>query len=214
MKCPNCNAENLDGAEYCSLCLKRLQPPSPAGASDSTDVRATPETYVAPGEWRGGSTPLTAVTSQEVKKKVQRFRLKMAIYIIIIVIIVTWLILSFTLWGNPSAGDNSVKLLETLNSRNRESFVELSPPEMAGMAEDLYDKAIIYLGSSGKYLDIKLEVTEGDAYSARSKLVGGSIDFGSGGRSWEIDSGNNLVITLQNHGGKWYVDPYTTILIP
>ncbi|MFW6113669.1 MAG: zinc-ribbon domain-containing protein [Actinomycetota bacterium] len=215
MECPNCGAENSDNAEFCSLCLEKLQNVSISTAQETRSrARSYGEPYVAPGEWRGASEQLAPSASEIVRRKVHRFRWKIATYSAVLILVLAWMVLSFTLWGNPSAGDKSISLLNALNDRDHESFMELILPENESTGEELYDDTVYFLGESGEYVDVDLEVTENSAYAAHTYLVGGRIEFGSTGRTLELGSENNMVISLENRKGRWYVDPAATILIP
>jgi len=150
--------------------------------------------------------------SKVVADKVMRFRLKMAIYGIIIALLIAWLVLSVTLWGNPSLGKTSMQLIDAVNARDPETFVHLFLEQNQAAAEDLYASIISYIGSSGKYEDITLDVDQPDNYDAYSYLDGGTISASASATS--ISRSDNLKIALENRGGKWYVTPNGTDLIP
>ena len=212
MKCPKCGADNPESAEFCSLCMEKLQRETPA--SPGRGPAAAPgDLYVAPGEWRGDADALRPTVSKVVETKVKRFRERLVIYGVIVAAIVIWLVLSFTVWGNPSPSKRSMQLFDAVNTRDTEAFMELFEEEDRIAAEDIYGDITSYLGASGEYQDIRLDVEVADAYSAASYVEGGNITR-SGGSSIGISTADNLVIMLENHGGKWYVVPLGTNLVP
>lgn len=211
MKCPKCGADNPANAEYCSLCMEKLQ------RVDSTTGLvgrggAPGDQYIAPGEWRGDADILHTSVSKVVETKVKKWRIKLAVYGMIIAVIIIWLVLSFTVWGNPSPAKRSMQLFDVLNARDQEAFVGLFEDKYRSVAEQLYNDVVIYLGTGGRYENIKLDVVEATVYDAASYVESGNIV--TGGSSVSISSMDNLVITLENHYGKWYVVPKGTNLIP
>lgn len=212
MKCPKCGADNPESAEFCSLCMEKLQRKTQAG-SGRGPAAAPGDLYVAPGEWRGDADFLRPTISRGVETKVKRFRERLIIYGVIVTAIIVWLVLSFTVWGNPSPGEKSMQLFDAVNSRDAEAFIELFEEEDRIAAEDIYSDVASYLGASGEYEGIKLDVEVADAYSAASYIEGGNITTDSGS-SVGISTTDNLVIMLENQGGKWYVVPPGTNLIP
>lgn len=211
MKCVKCGADNPESAEFCSLCMEKLQQGGAAAPQHRPSV-VPGDSYLAPGEWRGDTETLSPTVSKVVADKVMRFRLKMAIYGIIIALLIAWLVLSVTLWGNPSPGKTSMQLIDAVNARDPETFVHLFLEQNQAAAEDLYASIISYIGSSGKYEDITLDVDQPDNYDAYSYLDGGTISAAASATS--ISRSDNLKIALENRGGKWYVTPNGTDLIP
>jgi len=169
--------------------------------------------YVAPGEWRGDAEALRPSVSKVVKTKVKRFRLRLAVYGAIVAAVVIWLVLSFTVWGNPSAAKRSMQLIDAVNARNSEAFVGLFEEKHRPAAEVLYNDLTSYLGANGEYEGVKLDVEVASVYDAASYLESGTIARG-GGSSVSISGSDNLVIILENHNGRWYVVPSGTDLIP
>ncbi|MBN2026225.1 MAG: zinc ribbon domain-containing protein [Actinobacteria bacterium] len=212
MKCPKCGAENPDSAEYCSLCMEKLLKLD-SGIQQSGKSGAPGDLYIAPGEWRGDADVLRTSVSKVVETKVKKWRVRLAIYGVIILLVVIWLVLSFTMWGNPSPGKASTQLLDTINARNQEGFVALFEDKYKDTATNLYEQIVTYLGTGGRYENIDMDVVEASVYDAASYIESGNIVIG-GGSSVSISSLDNLVITLENHYGKWYVVPKGTNLIP
>ena len=77
----------------------------------------------------------------------------------------------------------------------------------------MYSRIATYLGSTGKYDDIGLDVEQYDNYDACSYLESGTITT-SGGATVNVNRSQNLIIDLENRGGIWYVTPRGTDLIP
>ena len=215
MKCPKCGADNPEGAEYCSLCLEKLQGPATgAYPSYQPDRAPVPGTYVAPGEWRGDAEALRPTVSKVVEEKVKKFRGKLIIYGFILAVVVAWLVVSFTVFGNPSPGETSMQMIEAINARDLERFSELILPGNRGEGERLYKETVYYLGENGRYANLRLDVAQDDNYDARSYVEGGSIELGGSTPAMTLRRSDNLVIILENHKGKWYVNPRATDLIP
>ncbi len=212
MKCPKCGADNPDSAEYCSLCAEELTARSSPGPGRT--ARAAPgEGYRAPSEWRGDAEVLRPEVSKVVVKKMQRFRIRMAVYGVIIAAIITWLALSFTVWGNPSPGKISMQLIDAANARDEEAFTGCFHENDLASAASLYDSVVLYLGALGRYEQVKLDVEESSAYEAYAYIENGVITS-AGGSSLSVDVSEGLKIALENHGGRWYVVPRGTDIIP
>jgi hypothetical protein len=211
LKCKKCGADNPDSAEFCSLCMERIREPGEAGFP--ARHAAPDESYVAPGEWRGDAEILRPTMSKVVQDKVRKFRSKMVVYGIIIVLIIAWLVLSFTVWGNPSPGARSNQLIDAINNRNPDAYLSLFQEKDIASAKVMYSELEAYLGGAGSYTGVKLKVDQPDVYDARSYLEGGTIELMSG-RSISITRADNLMIVLENHGGKWFVVPEGTNLVP
>ena len=214
MKCSKCGADNPDSAEFCSLCAERIQP-AQGGAKPALGRMERPpgSEYMAPGEWRGDAETLRPTVSKVVEKKVRRFRWKMIAYTVLLVAIITWLVLSFTLWGNPSPSQVSMRLIKAANERDPDAFTELFQEQNRVSAQDMYTRVITYLGSSGRFNDIRLEVDQASSYEAYSYIESGNITT-AGGSSVSVSRSDNLIITLESRGGAWYVSPTGTDIIP
>jgi hypothetical protein len=215
MKCPKCGADNPEGAPYCSLCLQQLAPSSPGPGGPTQPAQpAQREPYVAPGEWRGEAGLAKPHTSEVIESRARRFRWKTALIAGLLVIVVVWIVLSFTVLGNPTPGDRSMQLIEALNNRDFESFNEIIIPDRRADSEKLYDDFIYFLGTDGTFTDIKLDVVQDNQYDARSHVVGGKVLMRGSSEPVDITEADNLIIILENHKGTWYVIPRGTILIP
>jgi hypothetical protein len=136
----------------------------------------------------------------------------MAVYTAVLAIIIIMLVLSFTVWGNPSPEKRSMLLIDAVNARDMEAFVGQFREGDRQAAEDLYGRIISYLGSSGKYVDIGLETERPSNYEAYSYLDSGFIE--TGGAEREVSRADNLLIALENRGGIWYVVPRGTDILP
>lgn len=214
MECPKCGADNVEDAEFCSLCLERLGSPGPSTVpSHGAEWPVREDRYAAPGEWRGDPEALTPQVSKVVGKKVREFRIRLLVYAVIVAVVLVWIILSFTVWGNPSPGELSQQLLEALNRRDQSAFIALIVPESREAGAMLYNDGVKYLGEKGEYADIGFKVDEIDEYDAIAYVQSGSINGGSGG-TVGLSPSSNLVIVMENHKGKWYVNPRGTWLLP
>jgi hypothetical protein len=211
MKCPKCGAENPESAEYCSLCMEKLLSDG-ATAPRRKASTAPGDTYHAPGEWRGDAETLRPEVSRIVVEKVRRYRVRLAIYGVIIAMIIIWLVLSFTVWGNPSPGDRSMQLIDAVNARNEEAFLDLFQEQNRAAAGELYDRVTSFLGSTGSY-DVKLDVDKQNNYEAVSYLASGTIVIG-GGSTRDVSRSDNLRIVMENRKGRWYIVPLGTDIIP
>jgi len=212
MKCPKCGADNPESAEYCSLCTEKLQRLGPE-ARQGMGSAAPGDLYIAPGEWRGDAETLRPAVSKVVETKMKQWRIKLVVYGVIAAVLITWLVLSFTVWGNPSPAKRSMQLFDTVNGRNEEAFLDLFEEKEKDAATRLYDNIVSYLGEGGKYENIKLEVEVANAYDAASFVISGDVVTG-GGSSRSISSADNLIINLENHNGRWYIISNETIVIP
>lgn len=216
MKCPKCGADNPEGASYCSLCLQQLSTPaaSPAASTQPAQQAPSRDSYVAPGEWKGDAGLAKPYTSAAIESRTQRFRWKTAFIAGLVAMVVAWIVLSFTVWGNPTPGDRSMQLIQALNNRDFESFNEVIIPDRRPDSEKLYDDYIYFLGTDGSFSDIKFDVVQDDAYDAKSHIVGGKVVMRGSSEPVDIDEADSLVIILENHKGTWYVEPRGTILFP
>ena len=210
MKCPKCGADNPDGAEFCTLCMEKLASLYGDAAGHIPDG-ATGDIYMAPGEWKGSSEALRPQTSQVVMKKVRRFQARIAIYAVIVGLIAIWLILSFTVWGNPSPSQRAAQLVDAVNAGDEQAFLDLFREEDRPAAEDIYSRTAAFLGGSGSY-DVEMEVDIQDNYSAVSYVENGTIQAAGG--TIEVARSDNLMIFMENHKGRWYIIPRGTDIIP
>ncbi len=211
MRCPKCGADNPDGAEFCSLCAERLR--EGTATSVSSPSRGGGDRYVAPGEWRGDAEVLRPTLSAAVEKKVRRFRWKMLIYGVAMAAAVAWLALSLTVWANPSPGEVCERLLQAANDRDAEAFTALFSPQDREAAAEMYSNVSLYMGAAGRYKGVSVRSDKLDVYNARCYLEGGIIESGTGS-SVEVSPGDNLTVSLENRGGRWYVTARGTDIIP
>lgn len=211
MKCPKCGADNPEQAQFCTLCMEKIDQPVVYG-TDRMPQEVSGDKYLAPGEWRGDRDSLHPAVSEKVVSKLRRFRLRMAFYAVIVAAIVTWLVLSFTVWGNPSAGERSMQFIGALNDRNPDVFITLFEERNRAAAEDIYARTVSYLGGGGRYEKVKLDVEKQSEYNAVSFIASATLT--SDGSSREVSRSDNLMIVLENHEGRWYVVPGGTDVIP
>lgn len=216
MECPKCGADNPEGAEYCSLCLDKLPVRRPSHDQTGTPAAGTPvrtDSYVAPGEWRGDAELLRPAASKVVESKMRRLYIRLGIYGFMALGAIVWLVLSLTVWGNPSPEKQAARLLEAVNARNKAAFDELILPENQPAGEVLYKEVILVLGNDGRFEDVTFDVVQDDNYTARASIIGGVITSSIYGR---IDLGETkkLVLVMENHKGKWYFNPRDSILSP
>lgn len=211
MICPKCGADNPESAEFCSLCTERLR--GGGGTSHAPTSPGKAGHYVAPSEWRGDAAVLRPALSEAVERKVRRFRWKVFAYLTMIAALVIWLVLSLTLWSNPSPHKVCNRLLDAANRRDAEAFTQLFTPSDRGLAEDIYGDLILYLGTGGRFSGVSVRADRLDAYGARCYLEGGSIETGTGS-TVEIEPGDNLVVSMENREGRWYVTARGTDIIP
>ncbi|MEW6554999.1 MAG: zinc ribbon domain-containing protein [Actinomycetota bacterium] len=212
MKCPKCGADNPESAEFCSLCMERIS--QPGGAERSRISVSSPGgTYTAPGEWRGDAEVLRPEVSRVVVEKVHRYRIKLAVYGVVIALIVTWLVLSFTVWGNPDPGQRTMKLFGAVNARDEGAFVGQFQEQDSEAARTMYSRVVSYLGDSGSYSGLELDVVRDNDYDAVSYIEGGTVQAG-GGYERALERSDGLMVVMENHKGVWYVIPTGTDLIP
>lgn len=211
MKCPKCGADNPEQAQFCTLCMEKIDQPV-MHDTDRIPHEVSGNRYLAPGEWRGAEDSLQPAVSEMVVSKLRRFRIKMAVYTVIIGAIVAWLILSFTVWGNPSAGERSMQFIGALNDRNPDAFVALFEERNRAAAEEIYARTVSYLGSGGRYEKVELDVEKQSDYDAVSFIA--SATLRADGSSREISRSDDLMIVMENHEGRWYVVPGGTDVIP
>ncbi len=212
MRCSECGAENAESAEFCSLCMQRLkQPasPSPQGGYGA----AAGGGHVAPGEWRGDADALRPEVSGVVTSRVHRYRVKMLVLVLVVAAIVFWLVLSFTVWGNPSPGEVSEGLLDAANARDREAFIALFEEMNRPAAGELYAALTARMGARGRYENVEFDVVVNNDYDAVAYLE--SADLVSGDDSKRpVTRSDNLMVVMENHGGRWYVVPRGTSIMP
>ena len=212
MKCPKCGADNPDNARFCSLCMETIDR-ADAFAPAGMPAREPGEAYAAPGEWRGDRDTLAPQVSEVVTSKIRRFRVKVVLYAIVIAAVVVWLVLSFTVWGNPSAGKRSGQLMDAVNDRNMDAFLELFEEHDRTAAEDKYRSVVSYLGDGGRYEEVSLVVDHQSNDEAVAYIDYCVIRTG-GGSSREISRSANHRIILENQKGRWYVVPRGTDIVP
>ncbi len=212
MKCPKCGADNPEHAEFCSLCMEGMA--EAAGPSRSRMPAGAPgDVYTAPGEWRGDAEVLRPEVSRVVVQKLHKYRIKLGVYGVIILIIMVWLVLSFTVWGNPDPGERTMQLIDAVNSRDEEAFLDLFREQDREAALGVYTRTVSYLGDSGSYSNIKLDVDQENNYSAVSFVESGTVQAG-GGYERNLSRSDGLLVVMENHKGVWYVTPTGTDLIP
>lgn len=214
MICPACGAENADNAEFCTLCLTRLErpvaskPPSPGEA-----FRQTGEGAIAPGVWSPDVVADRDRLRPVVRKRVRRYTLRMAVYGAILAALVAWFVLSLTVWSNPQPVKRASQIIDALNAWEEGRFVSLFLPSDAQGAERIFREVSDYLGRGGSYHDLRLRVDQEDNYTARVVIESGSIRFANG-ETRAIEAGDSLVIRLENRKGKWLAASAGTDLIP
>jgi hypothetical protein len=169
---------------------------------------------VAPGEWRGDAGLATPHTSVIIDERKRKFRWKTALFAGLAVLVLLWIVLSFTVWGNPTPEDRSMQLIQALNDRDFESFSDVIDPNERAESEDLYNDYLFYLGTSGNFSDVKFDVSQENDYDARSHIVSGTVLLRGASQPVGITEADNLIIILENHKGVWYVEPQGTMIIP
>lgn len=209
MICPQCGAENSDSAQFCNLCAAKLEPLLRETGGGAPGERRR----VAAGEWRGDEELLRTAPSKAAQKKMAVFRVKVAVVAVLVAAAVAWVVLSLTVWANPTPSKVSSRLIEALNERRRADFTALFPEEERASAGLMYDEITEALGAEGRYREVKFRVEKPDNYTAYCHLEGGSVIL-SGGSAVNIQPSQKLVVYLENHGGKWYAKTWQTSLVP
>ncbi len=211
MQCPKCGADNPEGAEYCSLCLDKL--PVTQAAHVATGAPARDGDYIAPGEWRGDQELMSSRASRIVERKMRRLYIRLGIYGLLTLGFIAWLIMSLTVWGNPSPVKQSSKLIQSLNARNASDFEQLVLSDAQSQGQLFFNDILVALGNDGKFENVTFNVSQSDNYTARASITGGNITSGIYG---PIDLGQhqNLVLVFENHKGKWYLNPRDSVLVP
>lgn len=156
------------------------------------------EPYVAPGEWRGDMAVLKPEVSSTVESKMRRFRWKMLVYGLLVVGVVAWIVLSFTVWGNPSPKKQCSRLIEAVNARDEAGFMELILPGAKDLGRQRYGEITRLLGEGGKIEGAELKVDVLDNYDARGYITSEKIEF---------------IIALENHKGTWYINPSREVTV-
>jgi hypothetical protein len=210
MNCPSCGAENPDNADYCALCMQslRTQEQNEAHNLAPSEASSDKHTYVAPGEWRGDAETQNPATRKTINEKLKKHRLNVVIYVSIIFALTLWLVLSLTIWGNPSPGEKSMQLIDSINAKSLEGFNKVILPDKQSAGEDLYRSVVFFLGDNGSYSDINFDIEQDDVYTTRAYIKSGDV------KGMSLDRSDNLVIILENKNGVWYVNPQGTVLIP
>jgi len=194
--------------------MQRLrQPYVGEGLPPGGDVPGAIKKPASPSEWRGDVAGPGPRRSRVVEAKVRKFRTSMALYILVLLAVVAWLVLSFTVWGNPSPGKRAGQLIDAVNEREEESFISLLMEEDRGSAQLLFDKVTDYLGAGGEFREVKFRVEKKDRYMAYAYLQSGRVVRESGPEQ-DLTADDGLVVYIENHGGKWYVKSGGTKLIP
>lgn len=213
MICPACGAENTDNAEFCTLCLRKLEPPAVGEAIRGEARSRAGERYAAPGVWSPEVVAERGRLRPAARERIRYFRIRATIYGILVAALVAWFVLSLTVWGNPQPGKRASQVIEALNSGEEQRFVSLFLPSEADGAERMFQEIYDYLGGGGGFRDVRFRVEQEDNYTARVLLEGGTIHFASG-EVRAIDPSDSLVIHLENRGGKWLASSAGTNLIP
>jgi len=211
MQCPKCGADNPEGAEYCSLCLDKLPVTQPAHVA--TDAPASPDGYVAPGEWRGDAEFLSPRVSSVVERKMRRLYIRFGIYSLLTLGFIAWLTMSLTVWGNPSPAKQSSKLIQSLNARNASDFDQLVLSDAQSQGQLFFNDILVALGNDGKFENVTFNVSQSDDYTYRASITGGNITSGIYGPT-DLGQYQNLVLVFENHKGKWYLNPRDSVLVP
>ena len=153
------------------------------------------------------------LNQQVVVRKLHKYRVKLVIYGVIVAIIIAWLVLSFTLWGNPDPGERTMQLIDAVNARDEDAFLDLFQEQDREAAQGIYIRTVSFLGDTGSYFDIKLDVVQENNYDAVSYIESGTVQSG-GGYDRSLSRSDNLLVVMENHKGVWYVIPRGTDLIP
>jgi len=201
MICPSCGAENADQAEFCTLCLKPLEPVARAPEARGEPSRRS-GVYTAPGEWKADVVSPGERLRPAARERIRHFRVRLAVYILLAAAVVVWLALSLTVWGNPQPGRRASQIVEALNAGEEERFVSFFKPSDAWGAREMFEELRDYLGGGGSFQDLKFRLDQEDPYTARVYIEGGTIHFADGDVR-AIEPSDGLVIRLENRGGKW-----------
>jgi hypothetical protein len=214
MDCPRCGAENPDNAEFCSLCMQRLVYPQGGGiATGAGEGLSGARGRPSPAEWRPDVVGPRPRESGIVTEKIKKYRVSMAIYGMLLLALILWLALSFTVWGNPSPGKRASQIVSAVNSRDGEAFASLFAAQERSSAESLYARITDYIGTTGEFRDVRFRVEEKDPYTAHAYVKSGTVVL-SGGASREITSEDGLVVSFEKRDGKWVAKVGGTKLIP
>lgn len=214
MICPACGAENADNAEFCTLCLTRLERPVVSKApSPGESFPQTGERPIAPGVWSPDVVADRDLLRPVVRERVRRYSLRMAVYGGLLAALVAWFVLSLTVWSNPQPAKRASQIIDALNAWEEERFVSLFHPSDAQGAERIFQEVSDYLGRGASFRDLKLRVDQEDNYTARVVIESGTIRFANG-ETRTIEAGDSLGIRLENRKGKWLAASAGTDLIP
>jgi len=167
----------------------------------------------SPAEWRPDVVGPRPRESGIVTEKIKKYRVSMAIYGMLLLALILWLALSFTVWGNPSPGKRASQIVSAVNSRDGEAFASLFAAQERSSAESLYARITDYIGTTGEFRDVRFRVEEKDPYTAHAYVKSGTVVL-SGGASREITSEDGLVVSFEKRDGKWVAKVGGTKLIP
>lgn len=211
MICPACGAENADHAEFCTLCLKPLEPVARIPEAGGETSRRS-GIYTAPGEWKADVVSAGERFRPAARERIRRFRVRQSVYVFLAAAVVAWLALSLTVWGNPQPGKRASQIMEALNAGDEERFVSLFQTSDAWGAREMFEEIRGYL-AGGSFRDLKFRLEQEDPYAARVYIEGGAVHFADGDVR-AIEPSDGLVILLENRGGKWLAAVGGTELIP
>lgn len=198
MKCPECGSENPDGAKYCSNCLANLV----MGASSYN----VPQQQAAPSEWRGRAQVQREDLTRRIEKKSHRVMVEWFVYGGILLVLAVTLLLSVTIWGNPTPTEVASGFMQALNDKDAEAMKEyVYLPQDTGV-DAAINELLRRIGPEGSFNNLTYSSTETNYYSATADLTGGTFSPGGTGLDVEIDPSRKLYIGLENHEGHWYVN--------
>lgn len=214
MNCPRCGAENPETAEFCSLCMQRLRYPHDGELpGEFNEGVAGTRRGVSPAEWRPDVAATRLVRSGVVAEKIRKYRLSMTIYGALLLAVIVWLVLSFTVWGNPSPGKRASRLIDAINNHDGDAFASLFAAQERSSAESLFAEITEYMGTSGEFRNVSFRTEKKDEYTAYVHLQSGTLVLASG-TAHEIAAEDGLGISFEKHGGKWVAKVQGTRLIP
>ncbi len=225
MNCPECGAENKDDARYCSLCFCELkgreregEPFIPHHAQAEPEAGFLPWTpptgaYTPPSEWRGESVSIRVEPYQQVERRVRRVEIAWFIYGSLIAVIVIFLILCLTLWGNPSPSEVAGKFIQSLNRKDRVEMKKYITPNQVSTADHKLQELLEQVGE-GTFLQLSYEVSKESPYNARVRIKEGIYSPGGARMDVTISYDNNLYIGMNSIKGKWYIDVNEINIIP
>ncbi len=98
-------------------------------------------------------------------------------------------------------------MIDAVNSRDEGAFLDLFQEQDREAAQGIYTRTVSYLGDSGSYSDIKLDVDQENNYDAVSYVESGTVQAG-GGYERSLSRSDGLMVVMENHKGVWYVDSH------